>query len=137
MNSLKLLLGCMLLAGIASAQSSINGVGNQSVISPPVTLTDAATITTDASKGTRFKVTLGGNRTLAAPTNGADGQTYMWTFIQDGTGSRTLTLDPAFHFGTDVTGATLSTTAGKRDFMGAKYDASTGFWYVLSFAKGY
>jgi hypothetical protein len=121
----------------AAPVSSVDGQTGAVITRGGFVLTDAATIATDASKSLHFKVTLGGDRTLAAPTNGVDGQTYTWTFIQDGTGNRKLTLDPVFHFGTDVTGITLSTTAGKRDFLGAQYDATTGFWYVVSLAKGY
>lgn len=59
----------------------------------PQTLTDAATITYDASNGVNAKVTLGDNRTLASITNAAAGQSGTLTIIQDGTGGRSLTLD--------------------------------------------
>jgi hypothetical protein len=101
------------------------------------TLTDAATITTDAATGSHFRVTLGGNRTLANPTNPRNGQRATWEFIQDATGSRTITLGAAFAFGTDVTGVTLTTTASKRDFMDAIYNSTTSKWYVVKFTKGY
>ncbi len=57
-----------------------------------VLLTDAATVTPDFGAGINFQWTLGGNRTLAAPTGMKDGQTGVIYFIQDGTGSRTLTV---------------------------------------------
>lgn len=110
---------------------------NLPVALPPVTLTDAATIATDASLGTHFRVTLGGNRTLDNPTNPADGQKVVWELIQDGTGSRTITLGTSFALGTDITGVTLSTTAGKRDFLGAVYNSTAAKWYVIAFVKGY
>lgn len=100
-------------------------------------LTDAATIATDASSGTHFRVTLGGNRTLGNPTNPTDGQKVVWEFIQDGTGSRTIALDTKFAFGTDITGVTLTTTASKRDFMGAIYNSTADKWFVTAFVKGY
>jgi hypothetical protein len=102
-----------------------------------VTLTDAATIATDASLGNLFRVTLGGNRTLGNPTNGVDGQKVTWELIQDGTGSRTITLDTKFALGSDIASVTLTTTATKRDFLGAIYNASQDKWYVVSFVKGY
>lgn len=101
------------------------------------TLTDGATVNTDASTGDLFRLTLGGNRTLANPTGMYDGQKVMWEFIQDGTGTRTITLGSKFAFGTDITEVTLSTAAGKRDFMGAIYNLAADKWYVIAFTKGY
>lgn len=101
-------------------------------------ITDAASLVTDASLGMYFRVTLGGNRTLANPINPQyDGQKIMWELIQDGTGSRTLTLDTAFALGTDIAGVTLSTAANKRDFLGAIYNSTANKWYVIAFVKGY
>jgi hypothetical protein len=110
---------------------------NLPVVFPPVALTDAATIVTDASQGNHFRVTLGGNRTLANPTNGIDGQKVVWELIQDATGSRTLTLGGKFALGSDISATTLTTTASKRDFLGAVYNASDDKWYVIAFVKGY
>ena len=55
-----------------------------------VTLTDGATISWDTAAAPVAKVTLGGNRTMAAPTNLKDGAFYSLYIIQDATGSRTL-----------------------------------------------
>jgi hypothetical protein len=104
---------------------------------PPVTLTDAATIATNASLGNSFRVTLAGNRTLGNPTNPTDGQRILWELIQDATGSRTITLDTAFALGTDISSVTLTTTANKRDFLGAVYNSTASKWYVLAFTRGY
>ena len=81
------------------------------------TLTDAATIAYDtAVKGLQVKVILGGNRTLGAPTNLIEGETYIILPIQDATGSRTLTYNACWSFGGD--GApTLSTGANKIDMI--------------------
>lgn len=110
-------------------------------VNPPiVTLTDAATIATDVSLSNHFRVTLAGNRTLGVPTNPYDGQKITWEIIQDATGSRTLTLASGtggFAFGTDITGITLTTTASKRDFLGAIYNATAQRWYVVAFTKGF
>lgn len=107
------------------------------VVALPTVIPDAATINTDVSLGDWFKITLGGNRTLAAPTNPIDGQRVVWEFIQDATGSRTITLNSVFAFGTDITGVTLTTTASKRDYMGAVYNATNNKWWVIAFVKGY
>lgn len=103
----------------------------------PVALTDAATIATDASLGTHFRVTLAGNRTLGNPTNPIDGQRCVWELIQDGTGSRTITLGSNFALGTSIATVTLTTTASKRDFLGAIYNSTAGKWYITAFSKGY
>ena len=108
------------------------------IVVTPDTLTDAATIATDASLGNHFRVTLGGNRTLGNPTNPADGQRATWEVIQDATGSRTLTMDTKFAFGTDIaTPITLTTTASKRDFITAIYNSTADKWYVVGFVRGY
>lgn len=53
-------------------------------------LVDGASISWDLSANQVSQVTLGGNRTLANPTNQAAGGTYILTVIQDSSGSRTL-----------------------------------------------
>jgi len=78
------------------------------------TLTDAATITPDMSSNTNFTVTLGGNRTLANPTNFVSGQTGSIFIVQDGTGSRTLSWGSYWDF-SNGTAPTLSTAANAVD----------------------
>jgi len=87
------------------------------------TLTDQATVTWDASTQDVCKVTLAGNRTLAAPTNGTTGQFISILVIQDGTGSRTLTWNAVFEFAAD-TAPTLTTTASKGDVFVFRYNGS-------------
>ena len=62
------------------------------------TLTDAATVALDFNDANMFMVTLGGNRTLAAPSNATAGQVGSIYVIQDGTGSRTLSYNAAWRF---------------------------------------
>ena len=87
------------------------------------TLTDQATVTWDASTQDLCKLTLGGNRTLAAPTNNTTGQFISILVIQDGTGSRTLTWNAVFEFAAD-TAPTLTTTASKGDVFVFRYNGS-------------
>ena len=87
------------------------------------TLTDQATVTWDASTQDVCKLTLGGNRTLAAPTNSTTGQFISILVIQDGTGSRTLTWNAVFEFAAD-TAPTLTTTASKGDVFVFRYNGS-------------
>ena len=78
------------------------------------TLTDGATITPDFSASCNFTVTLGGNRTMAVPTNQVAGQSGSIFILQDATGSRTLTWNSAWDFPAG-TAPTLSTTANAID----------------------
>ena len=78
------------------------------------TLTDGATITPDFAAGCNFTVTLGGNRTLANPTNLTAGQSGSIFVVQDATGSRTLAFGSNWDF-TGGTAPTLSTAANAVD----------------------
>jgi hypothetical protein len=86
-------------------------------------LTDGATITPDFSAANNFSVTLGGNRTLANPTNITAGQSGIIVVTQDGTGSRTLSYGSYWKFPAG-TAPTLTTTASKVDVI-AYYCEST------------
>lgn len=61
-----------------------------------VALVDGPTINVDASLGNSFVVTLGGNRTIANPTNLTAGQRYTFRLNQDTTGGRSVTWGSAF-----------------------------------------
>jgi hypothetical protein len=109
----------------------------QALVVTPVTLTDAATIATDASLSNHFRVVLGGNRILGNPTNPTDGQKVVWEIIQDNTGSRTLSYGGHFALGSDIVVIFLSTTPNKRDFIGATYNATETKWYITAVVRGY
>ena len=96
-------------AGIDTAQTFTKGQRGE------ITgLTDGATITPDFADSNNFSVTLGGNRTLANPTNITAGQSGSIFITQDGTGSRTLAYGSYFDFA-GGTAPTLSTTASAVD----------------------
>jgi len=98
------------------------------------TLTDAATVAWDAAKGFNATVTLGGNRTIGAPTNLFDGVTYCLELVQDATGSRAPTWNSIWDWG--VLGApVLNTAPGKRDLVFGIYRAATGKIHA-NFRKG-
>jgi hypothetical protein len=78
------------------------------------TLTDGATITPDFGANQNFTVTLGGNRTLANPTNIVAGQTGSIFVVQDATGGRTLSFGSYFKFPAG-TAPTLSSGANAVD----------------------
>jgi len=77
-------------------------------------LSDGSTITPDFAVANNFSVTLGGNRTLANPSNTVAGQSGSIFITQDGTGSRTLAYGSNYDFA-GGTAPTLSTAAGAID----------------------
>ena len=91
--------------------------------SPAITLTDGATLNWNTALGQVAQVTLGGNRTFAAPTNLVDGGFYSLLIIQDGTGSRTISWNAVFDF-TGGTAPTLSTAAGSKDLIAWRSDGT-------------
>jgi len=89
-----------------------------------VTLTDAATIAVDLSLGNNFQVTLGGSRTLGAPTNVVAGQSGVIRVVQDGSGSKTLSYDTIYKFPGGVA-PTLTTTADAVDLLAYHCESAT------------
>lgn len=79
-------------------------------------LTDGATITPNFATANNFSVTLGGNRTLANPTNLTAGQSGAITITQDGTGSRTLAYGSNWKF-SNGSAPVLTTTANAVDVL--------------------
>lgn len=102
-----------------------------------VTLTDAATIAVDATKGDVFDVTLGGSRTLGNPTGAKDGQSLCFRIRQDDQGSRGLTLGSKFRFNTDIADLSdISTTAGAKDTLVVQYDETDDRFDVVGWVVG-
>lgn len=99
------------LAGTDSVQTF--SVAQRGAVSA---LTDGATITPDFAASNNFSVTLGGNRTLANPTNLVAGQSGVIFITQDATGSRTLAYGTYWKF-TSGTAPTLTTTANAVDVL--------------------
>lgn len=80
-------------------------------------LTDGATVNWNGdTNGQVVNLPLGGNRTMAAPTNIKPYASYVMRIIQDGTGSRTLAWNAAFKFGAAGV-PILTTTPGKVDYI--------------------
>tara|TARA_B100001094_G_scaffold254914_1_gene253757 strand:- start:555 stop:1298 length:744 start_codon:yes stop_codon:yes gene_type:complete len=103
--------------------SSANAKFNVGAYNAEATLTDASTISWDVSTSPVAKVTLAGNRTLGAGANPQTGQFISILFIQDGTGSRTVTFNAAYEF-TEDTAPTLTTTAAKGDLFVFRYNGA-------------
>ena len=112
----------------ASIEYDEDGDDQLKIGGKPVAFTNAAvgktdtdtsntgSVTLDFDANQNFVLTLTGNVTLANPSTEKVGQSGFIAFIQDGTGSRTLTL------GTDYesaggSGITLTTTASATDLV--------------------
>jgi hypothetical protein len=87
-------------------------------------LTDGATITPDFAVANNFSVTLGGNRTLANPTNLVAGQSGVIKLTQDATGGRTLAFGSYWDFAAG-TAPTLTTAANAVDILAYYVDSTT------------
>ena len=116
----------------ASVASSITAAKTFTapVIGNVTSLTDAANIAIDMGVGNNFAFTLGGNRTLSAPTNATPGQTGYIYITQDGTGSRTLAFNNAYIF-VSGTAPTISTAAGAKDLLVYNVKEATAITAVL------
>ena len=109
-GNLQLQLGGVTKFELVSGGVSLTGGAASNITA----LTDGATITIDMATACHHSVTLGGNRTFAAPSNQVVGQSGSIFITQDGTGSRTATFNSAFKFANGVA-PTLSTAASAID----------------------
>ena len=85
-------------------------------ITPPVALTDSATVAWDLDVAANATLTIAGNRTLGLPTNIRAGNIVSLSVRQDGVGNRVLAYNQAFDFG-DAGLPALSTVANKYDVL--------------------
>lgn len=113
-------------AGIDTAQTFTKGQRGEITA-----LTDGATITPDFADSNNFSVTLGGNRTLANPTNLVAGQSGSIFITQDGTGSRTLAYGSYWDFASG-TAPVLSTAASSVDRLDYIVRTTTSIHAVLT-----
>ena len=109
-GDLKFQLGGSTKFQLASGGVSLTGGAAANITA----LSDGSTITIDMATACHHSVTLGGNRTFAAPSNQAVGQAGSIFITQDGTGSRTASFNSAFKF-VGGTAPTLTTGAGLTD----------------------
>ena len=96
-------------------------------------LVDDVTITPDMDHTNNFSVTLGGNRTLANPTNITVGQVGSIFVTQDGTGSRTLAYGSYWDF-IAATAPVLTTTASAVDRIDYVVRTATSIQAVVTLA---
>lgn len=98
------------------------------------TLTYGASYTPDLNTFINGTMTLTGNLTLNNPTNKKPGQSGAIVLVQDGGGSRTLSLGTDWKFPAS-TSETLTTTGGATDIL--FYTVITTSFIACSLAKGY
>lgn len=97
-----------------TAKLNVGQTWSQPQLSSPASLTDGATINVDLSVRNDFMVTLGGNRTIANPTNAVTGQKGVFIITQDATGGRTVAWGSAYKWPGGVA-PTLTTAANAVD----------------------
>jgi hypothetical protein len=87
--------------------------------------TDGATITPNITNGNLLTVTLGGNRTIAAPTAYGipNGGMFILRLCQDASPPRTVTWNAIYRFPGGTT-PTLTAVANKTDYFGFIYNAT-------------
>jgi hypothetical protein len=102
-------------AAATAASPTITGTINMQAAIANYSLTDGANIDWNLNTGQVATVTLGGNRTMNAPTNLRVG-TFILHVIQDATGSRTITWNSVFKWPAAVA-PTLTTTGSRRDII--------------------
>jgi hypothetical protein len=96
--------------------STFSGIINNNANASSQTLTDGATISWDVSQGMVATITLGGNRTLANPTNIKIG-TYILHVYQDGTGGRTLSFGSGYKWAGATSWIGANTGPGAHDII--------------------
>lgn len=128
----------------ASASEIWTGDATTKFISPgklldsaaPQALTDGATVTPDFGAGFNFEWTIGGNRTLANPTNAKPGQSGTIRVTQDATGSRVISYGNNWRFPSgSATGGVLSTAANAIDIIA--YTVGTDGLIYATLSKGF
>jgi len=97
------------------------------------TLTDGATVTPDFAASNNYTLTLGGNRTIANPTNLTAGQSGSIFLVQDGTGSRTAAWGSYWDFA-GGTAPVLTTTAAGIDRVDYIVRSATSIHAVATLA---
>jgi len=110
---------------IAAADLPTTGLNIDAYTTSWGTATDGATVTFNIATHAKWKVTLGGNRTLAV-SNAGTASTFTIKLVQDGTGSRTVTWWSGIKWSGGAA-PTLTTTAGKADYFTFLTDGSGSY----------
>ena len=100
---------------LATTSTGINVTGT-AVATTDTDTSNTGSVTLDFGTNQNFVLTLTGNVTLANPSTEQVGQSGFITFIQDGTGSRTVSLGTDYETAGGA-GLTLTTTASATDIV--------------------
>lgn len=101
-----------------------------------ITLTDASTVSVDASLGNHFRLTLTATgHTMGNPSNGTDGQKILFEITSGG--AFTFSWGTSYVWGSDVTVPTLSQTSGLVDYVGFVFNSAASEWRGIAWARGY
>lgn len=106
----------------------------------PVTLTDAATVATNAALGNYFRLSTALARSIGAPTNPTDGQAGTWEIKNTSGGALQesyVTTAGGFNLGPFTTLNSTTTAAGKTDIVTAVYNSVQSLWLVTNVQRGY
>ena len=95
-------------------------------------LSDGATVTPDLATHCNFTITLGGNRTLANPSNVVAGQSGSIFVVQDGTGGRSFNSFGSYWDFIGGTVPTFTSTAGAVDRLDYIVRSSTKIHVVFT-----
>jgi hypothetical protein len=121
----------------ASPASAATTTESGAVTPAVVNLTDAATISVDASLGNDFRVTVSASRTMGNPSNASDGQQIIFQITQGTAGSSLITWDDGYEFSEGLPQPTLSTKPGQTDLLGFVFNVGKGKWLLAAFVNGF
>jgi hypothetical protein len=105
-----------------------------------VSLTDAATIATDATLGAyahcTYEAVITASRTMGAPTGMVNGQRLVYRIVQGGSGSNVITWNAVFKWSlTFPLPPHQSTVVGAKDQYEFVYDGAV--WICVNYSLGY
>lgn len=129
--------GTFLSELLASPAGAATDTETGAVAPSVVQLTDAPTVTVDASLGNDFRLTLGGNRTMGGPTNGAEGQQIIFQITQGPGGPFALSWAGQYEFSAGIAAPVLSTGTGQTDLLGFMYSAAASSWFLVAYLNGF
>ena len=92
------------------------GIGGTAVANTDTDTSNTGNVTLDFSANQNFVLTLTGNTTLVNPSTEQVGQSGFIAFIQDGTGSRTVSLGTDYETAASA-GLSLTSTASATDLV--------------------